>query len=263
MQDPIQKKIFIVFIFVVCGFLLYWIAWFIIPTSSTPALSEVVSTSSSTNPLFQQNNISSLSSLLKDAPSPINLTKGLVNDMSQELISSMKLASSTKKEDLLSAIQKSGVSNISDATLQKYVSADKLGFVSTIPDSEIQTVPSSTQAQTLYKSEYGNAVSPFSSTSPVAINSVFTSFVQGGDSAGLDNLIQTYDNIYANLKKVRVPENDVLFHKENMKFFANLIVIFRGVREYQDDPLKAYLLGQQLSSVSDEWNNITTQFKAL
>ena len=264
MQDSSQKKIFILFIVVACGFVLYWVFQFVFPSVSpySSSSSQVVSSSSS-NPLFQENNLSSLDSLLKDAPSATNLTKGLITDMSQELISSMKSASSTKKEDLLSAIQKSGVSNISDATLQKYVTADKLGFISNIPDTEVHIISSSTQAQTLYKNEYGTAVSPFSSISPTAVNSAFTSFIQNGDPAGLDNLIQTYDNIYANLKKLQVPENDASFHKETMKFFANLIIILRGVREYQDDPLKAYLLGQQLGSVSDEWNNITTQFKAL
>ena len=265
MQDFSQKKIFILFLLVACGFVLYWIFQFVFPSLSLRPSnsSQVVSSSSSTNPFFQENNLSSLDSLLKDAPSPTNITKGLITDMSQELISSMKSASSTKKEDLLSAIQKSGVSNISDATLQKYVTADKLGFISNIPDTEVHIISSSTQAQAFYKNEYGKVASLFSSVSPAAINAAFTSFIQNGDSAGLDNLIQTYDNIYAGLKKLQVPENDASFHKETMKFFANLIIIFRGVRDYQDDPLRAYLLGQQLDSVSNEWNNITTQFKAL
>jgi len=267
MQDPAQKKIFVIFIVVVFAFVVYWVVAFALPHAEVSSSVTSLSSSSSTMPpSFQENALGTIGGIGGIVSSTQNLTKNLITDVGNEIVSSMKLASSTNKEDLLGAIQKSGITSLDDATLQKYVTPDKLGLVQDIPDSALHIgTDNSPQAITTYKNLFITATTPLSDimSASSSVNTIFTSFMKNGSTEKLDNLIQTYQNIYNTLQKTTVPPKAVLLHKNAMKFFVNSSVIFLGIRGYQNDPLKAYILSEQMGDLPTVWNQVVDQFKLL
>ncbi len=265
MHDPAQKKIFVIFVIVVCCFVVYWVIAFGIPHPNSSGSITTLDSSSSTPAFFNENALGSLGGSVFSATSTPNLTQSLIQDVGQEVNVSLQAASSTKKEDLLQAIQNSGVTNLDAATIQKYTSPDKLGLIQSIPDSLLHIdTSSSTQTIANYKNAFMTATAPLSSfVASTSLNDAFNSFVGDGNSTKLDNLIQTYQNIYTELQSISVPSRAISLHKNALLFFYNGAVVFMGIRDYQNDPLKAYLLGSQLDSVPDLWDNITNQFKAL
>ncbi|MCL5011873.1 MAG: hypothetical protein M1320_00405 [Patescibacteria group bacterium] len=266
MHDPAQKKIFVVFVIVVCCFVAYWVIAFGIPHPNSSGSVTTLNSSSSTPAFFNENALGSLRVVNFSTTSTPNLTQSLIQDVSQEVNVSLQTASSTSKEDLLQAIQKSGVTNLDATTLQKYASPDKLGLIQSIPDTLIRIdTSSSTQAIINYKNAFMTATAPLSSfiTATSSLDDVFNSFMKDGDATKLDNLIQTYQNIYTELQSISVPSRVVLLHKNALQFFYNGAIIFMGIRDYQNDPLKAYILSSQAGDLSTLWGQIVDQFKIL
>ena len=268
MHDPAQKKIFIIFVAVVCCFVAYWVIALMLPNarSSEPVVVSSSSSPTSTPLFFGESAIGSLGGMNFSTTSTPNLTQTLIHDVSQEVNVSLQSASSTSKEDLLQAIQKAGVTNLDATTLQKYTSPDKLGLIQSIPDSAVRMgAASSTQAIADYKNAFMTATTPLSSfmTASSSLNDVLGPFMKNGDSSKLDNLIQTYQNIYTELQSIPVPPSAVLLHKDALQFFYNGAIIFMGIRDYQNDPLKAYILSSQAGDLSTLWGRIVDQFKIL
>lgn len=263
MLESSQKKFFIVFIVVVIAFVGYWV--FDALYSRSAASPHEVTTLSETPPPFFGNTITNEQSGSTIASPQTNLTYGAINDISKDLIASLQDASSTSKEDLINQLQRAGSQALSPETLSTYATPDKLGLVQDIPDSALSIhEDSSPSAIAAYKNAYANAIKPLAQlVAGTDAQKALNAFIKENDTADLDNLIKTYDTIYMALQTIPVPRSAISFHKDNMKFFANEKIVFAGIRGYKDDPLRAYLLGEQLIDLSDMWHNILIQYQNL
>lgn len=263
MLESSQKKFFIIFVIVVAAFVGYWIFDALYSKSiSSPRSVDGAATDQS--PFFGSALTGGQGSIISSSPVS-NLTQDVITDLSKDLIASLQDASSTSKEDLLAQLQRSGGGAVTSQTLNTYATPEKLGLVQDIPDSEISIhTDTSISALAAYKDAYTNAIQPLARLVTGAdVQAALNAFIQNNDTEDLDNLIKTYDTIYASLRAVSVPRSVVLFHKDTLKFFANEKIVFLGIRGYKDDPLRAYLLGEQLEPLSVMWQNIYTHYQTL
>ncbi len=262
MVDSSQKKFFFVFLFVVILFVGYWL-FDALYSRGVASPHEILSASSS-SPFFGDALTGGQVGFIPSGFSS-NLTQEAITDISKDIIASLQGASSTSQEDLLNQLQQSGLNSLSPETLNAYATPDTLGLIQEIPDSEISlSSDSSASAVTTYKQAYTDAIKPLAQLiSESDVQKTLNSFVKDNDTQDLDRFIQTYDTVYNALRSVPVPQSAVALHKESMRFFANEKVIFMGVRGYKEDPLRAYLLGEQLTQLSDVWQNILTQYNSL
>jgi len=263
MDDTSLKKIFISFTVIVFGFVGYWIIMSLTNvTKSTQAPYAVPSTQGDTSLLYMNNATNRVSALSSSQPA-VNLTNEAMSDLSQEIVASMQDAPSTSTEDLISAIQKTDVSKLDSATIQKYADAQHLGLMEDVPDTSLKIVTTTDESKTSYTNAYTQIVSSMSSLMTGSIQSDFTQFMQRNDSTGLDNTIKIYDTIYSELYTLEVPRSALAFHKESIVFFGNMAAILQGIKNYQNDPLKAYLLGEKFNNMPDTWDHIVSDFKTL
>jgi len=254
MQDPVQKKIFALFILIVCGFVLYWIFEFVFPPTDPLSSLEPITTRTNSNPLFEGD---SLNAPLASISTMSNLTNGVIVDASKELISSLQITTSTSKEDLLEALKNATTSPISESLLRKYMSPDQIGLVTVVSDSDISLVKDSPSALSTYAVGYRDTLLSISEIDISKLSSTLNSFMATKDASDLDSIVQKYENIYSALRQLQVPQSRAVFHKNNLIYFGSMVSVLKSIRLYDTDPVRAYIAAQYFPQVVAQWGPIS------
>ncbi len=258
MENHLQKKIFIVFILVVFCFLLYWVFQSVFPSIPPSVISRPIS-STSTDSLFQENSLNPSGVYSSSTAALPNLTSGVITDASKDLLSSLQLASSTSKEDLLDALKNSATSSINEALLQKYMNPEQIGLVISVPDLEIKIVKDSETSLATYAKGYRDALLSFSDVNMNDISSALDAFLNTRNTSELDSLLQKYENVNTILRTLQVPQSRVSFHKKNLVYFGDMASVLRSIRVFDSDPMRAYIAIQYLPQVVAQWEPISNE----
>ena len=92
---------------------------------------------------------------------------------------------------------------------------------------------------------------------------ILISALENNDFVQLDQLIKQNDDKIEELKKIVVPSSWKENHKKRLKYTVLIRNIFVSFRDFQNDPIKAYLAFQELEKFTDKWNNLVEETKNL
>lgn len=261
MQDSVQKKIFAIFILVVCGFVLYWVFQFAFPSSDNFAHTpdSTVTRTATSSSLFGESSLGYLDVPLVNASSMPNLTNSVVVDASNDIVSSLKISSSTNSADILEALKNATTSPLSEALVEKYMSPDQIGLVTSVSDADISLVKDSPSALSTYAIGYRDTLLSISDIDVSKISTSLNSFMNTKETGDLDSIIQKYENIYSALRKLAVPQSRADFHKNNLIYFGSMISVLKSIRLYDADPVRAYIAAQYFPQVVAQWEPISRE----
>ncbi len=263
----IQKKYLLIFFIAAIVFVGYWFleGWVFSGATShnttSPGHISVVATSS---PYILSNtyNTGSSTVLLAASPQPSNLTQQVATDLQSQFVSQLVQQGATDTPSLLSKIQTGKFQNLSDVSGQLTPSA--IGIQTSINDSSLHIIDGASSSDiTMYKQTYAGYLSSISAFSQVQIISALNSSFSGGDTTALDTLIQKYQNIRDGLLTMSVPRAFLSFHKENVLFFENMVIVFNALRNESTDPLSAYVALQYLPQLSSQWDVVSQDAKTI
>ncbi len=255
-----SPRIFVVFLVVVILFLGYWVVSGLFGASDT----EQENYFSVTPP---SGDVPSWAEGLDDISLSENITRTLARNISSDFIARTPDGVTVESSaSLLSKIDSDIIEN--PEQLAQYISPEALGFSSDISDEElVMIVETTSQTQEEYWGEYLVLFNNFESyaDNPSTLTDALSDAVELRLYEKLDELLVVFSEISDGLVLMKVPSELVPFHKNNMRFFGDLAIIFRAIRGSGDDPLRAYLSLQYLPDVLVLWDDVgeTIKTKAL
>jgi hypothetical protein len=184
-----------------------------------------------------------------------NITSKLAQNISKDFIS--RDEEGTLVETPGSVLGKLDASIIKDPDqLASYISPQALGIQYELSDEALGAIVEDiTSNQEQYWQEYlavMNKVKEYSQDADMVVNAL-SEAASGGSSQTIDTMVHTYTAIVQELRAMRVPSNVKEFHKQNILFFENMIVVFKGVGYTQTDPLRAFVLLQYAPELVTSW----------
>jgi len=218
---------------------------------ATAPTSKIVSTGNA--PKFAETSVGSV--LLN-----VNVTKLVTDDISAEFYTKLSELDTQKREDLFAQIKAGNTEGLSLGTIDpqkisEKLTPDAIGIRTEIPDSEIQ-VNSGTDLET-YRKRYLLAMTDVELfISEKNAVDVLNSFMNKGDTSGLDALIGAHQNAYTALREISVPITAKEFHKKSLLYFSNSVAVYSALRQYTTDPLKGYIAAQYIGSLASLWGEI-------
>jgi len=84
-----------------------------------------------------------------------------------------------------------------------------------------------------------------------------------GDSSGLKQLVETYQNLFNGFMGLSVPPGQLELHKKYLKFFKKAGVVYLGIGDFQNDPVKASLFFQMVPDIINEEIEIRKEYYKL
>ncbi len=84
-----------------------------------------------------------------------------------------------------------------------------------------------------------------------------------GDSSGLKQLAETYQNLFNGFMGLSVPADQLELHKKYLKFLKKAGIIYSGIGDFQNDPVKASLFFQMVPDVINEEIEIRKEYYKL
>ncbi len=84
-----------------------------------------------------------------------------------------------------------------------------------------------------------------------------------GDSSGLKQLAETYQNLFNGFMGLSVPADQLELHKKYLKFLKKAGIIYSGIGDFQNDPVKASLFFQMVPNVINEEIEIRKEYYKL
>ncbi len=84
-----------------------------------------------------------------------------------------------------------------------------------------------------------------------------------GDSSGLKQLAKTYQNLFNGFMGLSVPADQLELHKKYLKFLKKAGIIYSGIGDFQNDPVKASLFFQMVPDVINEEIEIRKEYYKL
>lgn len=79
------------------------------------------------------------------------------------------------------------------------------------------------------------------------------------DFNNLDRLIKLNDAWIDQMKEITVPSSWKAIHKQGLKMIILSRNVFVSLRDYQNDPIKAYYAANALEDIAEEWTNLIKQ----
>ena len=92
---------------------------------------------------------------------------------------------------------------------------------------------------------------------------ILISALQNQDFIQLDSLIKQNDEKIEELKEIVVPSSWKENHKKRLKYTVLIRNIFVSLRDFQNDPLKAYVAMQEFEQFTEKWNVLVEETKNL
>ena len=92
---------------------------------------------------------------------------------------------------------------------------------------------------------------------------ILISALQNQDFIPLDQLIKQNDDKIEEFKEIIVPSSWKENHKKRLKYIVLIRNIFVSFRDFQNDPLKAYVAMQEFEQLSEKWNVLVEETKNL
>ena len=83
------------------------------------------------------------------------------------------------------------------------------------------------------------------------------------DFSGLNQLVKTYQNLYNRFMIVSVPTDQLELHKRYLRFFKKAGIIYSGIGDIQNDPVKAGLFFEMVSGLINEEIEIGKEYYKL
>lgn len=84
-----------------------------------------------------------------------------------------------------------------------------------------------------------------------------------GDSSGLNKLVGTYQDLFNGFMNLSVPPTQLELHKKYLRFFKKAEVVYSGISDFQNDPVKASLFFQMVPDVISEEIEIRKEYYKL
>ncbi len=78
---------------------------------------------------------------------------------------------------------------------------------------------------------------------------IFSEAIESNDYSKLESVLQNYQGDYARLKELTVPSELTELHKKLLNIFSGIIKIYSAVKDFNSDPLKAYLALQSYPTI--------------
>lgn len=195
------------------------------------------------------------------ASTTTNLTNSIVHDLSSEFYTKTAALDEISRDDLLTQIKSGNEKGLEKIITSEQVAAkltpDVIGIRSEISDDEIKSDPKNDIDA--YKKKYKLALSDLESFSlEYDLDEMTQTFMKRGDVEHLGALVEVLRNTHTALKEIPVPDVAREFHKENILYFSNAVIVYSAVQNYAADPLRAYVALQYSDSFTALWKNITT-----
>lgn len=256
------ERFFIIFAIIAAAFLGYWAIFGISVTSSEKDNLSPQNSSGS----FSEKTIPDIGkqpTALGAGESKVkeNITEQVARDLSNEFISQGGdfASNPSAMEDVIKSIQDQGkISGISS-----YLTPEAIGIRQTAIVT-VKETDDSPAAVEKYKERYLTLLEPVSKGDfSVSVTGALSRLFERNDSAPVDKIINTYQNIRDGLAGLETPSRFVDFHKKNLTFFENMLVIFHALRDFENDPLRAYAALEIFPSLTQQWTDIVSTAKTI
>ncbi|MFH1346963.1 MAG: hypothetical protein ABIH10_01795 [Spirochaetota bacterium] len=87
--------------------------------------------------------------------------------------------------------------------------------------------------------------------------------ILSGDSSGLNQLVKTYQNLFNGFMDLSVPAGQLELHKKYLKFFKKAGVVYWGISDVKNDPVKASLFFKMVPDIISEEIEIRKEYYKL
>jgi len=191
-------------------------------------------------------------------PLPENLTEALRQQLTGQ-ITQNKLVPLDANGQLLSAQDLQNYPAIQQSVQEITNNDGNLFAPDPIDDSQIKTISDNSQAAIQnYAAAVVTAISQVqgSATQTKQVETeMLDNALENNDFTLLDQNLQIYQGIYANIKKLTVPTDLLPLHKEQLEIISQTIKIYQGIKEINTDPLKASLALQVYDTLRQQFAN--------
>ncbi len=190
-------------------------------------------------------------------PLPSNLTQALSSLLAKNL-SEGKIESFNKDGQVLSASELENYPALQQSVQEILFDAGQLFAPEPLADSQIKTTSdNSPLAIKKYLADAQKCFPPKQSaaTGSQSETEMFLRALQSNDFSELDYHLQRYQTIYDNSKQLTVPTELAPLHKEILNIASSLIKVYQGIKEINNDPLKASLALQYYKALNNDLTN--------
>lgn len=259
-----NKKIFIIFGVIVAMFFVSWFVFGIVDFSSqkiTSKQNKEFGPITANNALILNNqNITP-----SDSDPRINITEEIGNDISKDFISKLNLSTVSTTDDLVKEINKNGLDS---SKMEEFLNKNRLQLYD---DSQITGVNedkdnSDAKAQA-YAQKYSVIMSQgigYIMYDATKFSGAIQNFIEQGKEDDLDRIINDLKIAENQLTGVIVPTEIIDFHKKNVAYLRNFIIILEAIKTGERDPLRAYLaITQGKDKIIKQADDINALFKIL
>lgn len=185
-------------------------------------------------------------------PLPQNLTEALRQSLLGQ-IKNNQIQSFNSEGGLLSGEDIQNYPALQQSINEIITNSSDLFAAETIDESQIKiSSDSSPVAIRRYAAAASGAIFDVKNISSPSESEMFLNAVEKNDFSELDKILVAYDESYKKLKTLTVPENLLSLHVEQLNIFSSLIKIYQGVKEINNDPLKANLALQNYQAISEK-----------
>ena len=196
-------------------------------------------------------------------PLPQNLTEALRQSLLGQ-IKSNQIQPFSATGGLLSGEDIQNYPALQQSINEIIANSSSLFAAETIDESQIKiSKDSSPAAIRRYAAAAYAAIPDVKDISSPSESEMFIAAIEQNNFLEMDKLLQGYQEGYAKLKNLTVPENLLSLHLEQLNIFSSLIKIYQAVKEINSDPLKANLALQSYQAVSERiasWLENLSQF---
>lgn len=84
--------------------------------------------------------------------------------------------------------------------------------------------------------------------------------VDKGDASDVEKIASTYENIYNEISKIATPSDYENLHKKYLFFLKKASLIYRGIANLQNDPVKAQIFFQSVPDIAKEELDIKKEY---
>ena len=197
-------------------------------------------------------------------PLPANLTKALSALLSQQ-IATGRIESFTQTGQILSPEELEKYPALQQSVQQIMSSAQPFFAPDEIDEKQIKTT-NDTGREAAIKYFQDVSLSFSASESSLSENEQSQAFLNAinlNDLSAPDPQLEQYQQVYEKIKTLTVPVNLLEIHKEQLDILSQLIKSYKGVKEINNDPLRAVLAIQSLQSITGQQSGWRTKLAQL